>query len=163
VTDEPGPPEPASPAPGSAPPGWYPTPQGVPRWWDGSRWGPWGTPPAPAPAPVPATLRGTENAKALVVLSHLGCVLGGFILPLVIFLVEKRDPFVRHHAAEALNFQLAVLLVVVLSIPLMLVLIGFLTLLAASVGSVVFGIVGAVKASQGQWWRYPLSIRFVKP
>lgn len=146
------------------------------RWWDGSAWGP----PTPAaqtaesrPAPmVPA--RGTapallpyarpgDNAKTLVILSHLGFVLGGFIMPLAVYLVDKTNPFVRHHATEALNFQLTVLLVAFVSMPLMLVFIGFFTLLAAVGGSVVFGIMGAVQASQGQWFRYPVSIRFLKP
>jgi uncharacterized Tic20 family protein len=115
---------------------------------------PWGGAPA-------AT--GSDNSKILVILAHLGCVLGGFILPLVIYLVEKRDPFVRHHAAEALNFQLAVIVALVVSIPLMLLIVGFFTFLAAMVLNWVFGIMGAIKASQGQWWRYPVNIRFVKP
>jgi uncharacterized Tic20 family protein len=145
-----------------APPGWYPTPHGVARWWDGAQWGPWATSSAaPLPVPVPAT--GTDNAKTLVIVSHLGCVLGGFILPLVVYLVEKRDPFVRFHAAEALNFQLTVLLVLVVSVPLMLLIVGFFTFLAAAVLNWVWGIMAAIKGGQGQWWRYPVNIRFVKP
>lgn len=116
-----------------------------------------------APVLLPHAVPG-DNTKTLVILTHLGCVLGGFIMPLTVYLVEKRNPYVRHHAAEALNFQLTCLLVAVVSIPLMLVFVGFVTFLGAYVLSWVFGVMGAVKASQGQWWRYPLNLRlFVSP
>ena len=40
-------------------------------------------------------------------LSHLGPIFGGFVLPLVMFLVAKdKQPYVRHHACEALNFAI---------------------------------------------------------
>lgn len=158
--------------PGSSPPGWYPSPEGPMRWWDGTNWGAWATPPGspaypqqvPSPygygSPYPAA---NDNSKTLVVLSHLGCVIGGFILPLVVYLVEKQNPYVRHHAAEALNFQLTMLIAMAVSFVLLLVFVGFFTLLAAMVLNYVWGIMGAVKASQGQWWRYPISIRFVRP
>jgi uncharacterized Tic20 family protein len=98
-----------------------------------------------------------------VTLTHLGFVLGGIITPMAVFLVEKHHPYVRHHAAEALNFQITVLLVAVLSIPLMLIYVGFVTLLAAALGNVVLGITGALQARRGRWWRYPVNVRIVHP
>jgi uncharacterized protein len=88
----------------------------------------------------------------------------------------KRDehPFTDHHAKESLNFQLTVLLVLVLSVALAipalifgvltlgigLVLLGVLAVVAA-VAWVVLPIIGAVKASNGEGYRYPLTIRFI--
>ncbi len=138
--------------------GWYPAETGYVRWWDGYQWGP----PVLTHGQVAMTAP-ADNTKTLVVLAHLGCVLGGFILPLVILLVEKRNPFVRHHAAEALNFQLTMMIVILVSIPLALVLVGFFTLIAAIVANYVFGIMGAVKAGRGEWFRYPVNLRMVKP
>ena len=54
-------------------------------------------------------------------LSHLGPFLGGFVLPLVLFLVAKDKPFVRHHACEALNFAITYFLVAMLCVVLMFV------------------------------------------
>jgi len=166
----------------SGPPGWYPAEPGFVRWWDGQRWGPprpgdgahlppgdgGVSPPVESPltarpsVPLPGARPG-DNTKTLVTLAHLGFVLGAFIMPLAVYLVEKERPFVRHHAAGALNFQLTVLLVCVLSVPLMLVFVGFFTLLAAVVADVVLCLVGVREANRGRWWRYPVNIRFVRP
>ena len=53
-----------------------------------------------------------------------------FILPLVLWIVSKdgRDPYARHHAAEALNFQITLFIAYMVSAVLILVLIGLSTL-----------------------------------
>ena len=95
-----------------------------------------------------------------------------FLGPLVVFLVFKdRSRFVRGHAAEALNMNIALAVyLVVLSIVFAIV--GVLTLglgfllfyLLAVPGIVylVFSILGAVAASQGREYRYPLIFRLVR-
>ena len=55
------------------------------------------------------------------------------------------------------------MIVILVSIPLALVLVGFFTLIAAIVANYVFGIMGAVKAGGGEWFRYPVNLRMVKP
>lgn len=100
----------------------------------------------------------------------------GFAGPLVVWLLRRADhPFIDHHAKESLNFQLTTLVALVVgalaAIPVFLL--GFLTLgvlwlvaiiavLAATVVWFVFPIVGAVKAANGEGYRYPVSIRFVR-
>lgn len=100
----------------------------------------------------------------------------GFLGPLAVWLIRKdEDPFVEHHAKEALNFQLTVLVVLVASILLAIpaVIVGVLTLgiglilmavatLAAVILWFVLPIVAAVKASNSEGYRYPLTIRFVR-
>jgi uncharacterized protein len=87
----------------------------------------------------------------------------GFLGPLVILLVRgDRSPFVRQHAVEALNFNLTVLIYIVISVILAIVLIGLVMLLALGILYVVAVIVGAVRANAGEPYRYPLTIRFVK-
>jgi len=113
------------------------------------------------------------------VISHLGIVAGGVILPLVVYLSEgKKNTFVRHHAREALNFQLTFLIVYLCgfllygaSIFLSVVrpdafpgfFVPFSLLPLLWFGAVGFSIMGAVRASQQQWWRYPVAIRFLRP
>ena len=87
----------------------------------------------------------------------------GFVCALVMYLVFRdRGPFVRHHAANALNIQIIAGIVILISIPFMLILIGFLTAAAAVVWAIVMHIIGAVKANNGEWWTPPLTPQFVK-
>jgi uncharacterized Tic20 family protein len=87
-----------------------------------------------------------------------------FLGPLVIYLVLRdRGPFVRFHAAQALNFQLVVLLGLVVSIPLILAFgLGLLLMVVIAVAAVVLQVVAAVSANSGQWYRYPMTPDWVK-
>ncbi len=99
----------------------------------------------------------------------------GFLGPLVVWLLRREgDPYVDHHAKEALNFQLTVVLALVLGAVLAIpaVIVGILTLgigllllamlvLAAIVLWFVLPIIATVKAGNGEGFRYPLTIRFI--
>lgn len=162
----------------TAPPGWYPDYYGTWRWWDGNAWGP-AAPPAYYAPPAPA----------LAVISHLSILAGqlGIILPIVFLVTEgKKDLFTKHHATEALNFQLTFLLVSVVAMVLYVVaffssfglftstgdaaefgpLFGvfvfmWVAIFAISITALVLAIIGGVRAGRRRWWRYPISIRFV--
>ena len=110
--------------------------------------------------------------------THLSWLAGTFVGvpllgPLVLFLVlRERGPFVRHHTAEALNLHLS-LLVYGVAVA---VLGGLLTVLTFGVaapvwalagvvlvlGGAVLSVLAGIAASRGQWYRYPLTIRFVR-
>ena len=139
----------------SAPPGWYPDGAGRQRWWDGTQWG--------AYAPTSADGgTGTTDPRTLAMLAHLLGLLTGFVGPLVIYLINgEKDPFVRHHAAESLNFQITLTIAAVGSALAMLVLVGFLLLPVVMLGGIVLQVIGAVKANAGEWWRYPVNLRLV--
>lgn len=163
------PPMPSTP---SAPPGWYHDGHAL-RWWDGRWWGQYAPsrPPAPAQDPVAA-------GTTLAVLSHLGIFAGGVVLPIVCRVTEgERNEYVRHHSTEALNFQITFLIVWLVCVATMFgtalaswdsdepplwwwVSLGVMTL--AVLGAVAMSAVGAIRAGQGRWWRYPVSIRFVR-
>jgi uncharacterized Tic20 family protein len=104
-----------------------------------------------------------DDEKLWAMLIQLGGLFFGFLAPLIGYLVLKdRGPFVRAWAATALNFQLTLLIAYIAGAILVFVLIGFLILIAAGIISLVFAIVAAVKAYRGEWWQYPLTIRFVQ-
>jgi uncharacterized Tic20 family protein len=161
-----GPPAPHQPPPAA---GWYPDPQGSGsfRYWDGVRW----TDALSSAIPPAATAASDTTTWAMA--AHLtalaACLVGlPFMGPLIIYLSKKENPFVRRHAAEALNFNLSVMLyAVVLGIAtfvLVVLVAGLLlvpALLALVAGWFVFVIVAAVAASRGEEYRYPLTIRFV--
>jgi uncharacterized Tic20 family protein len=104
----------------------------------------------------------------------IGVPFGHIIGPLIIWLTKKGDSLaVDEHGKESLNFQISWSLYLVLftavTVSLMFVLIGFLfvpvLIAAACLGpllDLVFIIVASVKASNGEIYRYPLTIRFLK-
>ena len=166
---------PGSGAPGSARPGgsWYPPPPENP--YGGYR-------PGPATPPHPSGL--SSEVRGWGIGAHLGgLVVGlasggafGFLAPLLVWLLKRDEhPFIDHHAKESLNFQLTVLLVVlagaVLAVPA--VIFGILTLGIGLILLILLGlvvlvlwfvlpIVAAVKAGNGEGYRYPVVIRFVR-
>ena len=87
----------------------------------------------------------------------------GFVASLIVYLVYKdRGPFVRAHAANSLNVQIMTAIVLVLSFPLMLVLIGFITYPLALVAAFVLHLLGTRKAYRGELWTPPFTPRFVR-
>jgi uncharacterized Tic20 family protein len=65
-------------------------------------------------------------------------------------------------SAEVLNFHLTMLIATLVGGILTLVLIGGLVLLAVAIMTIVCAIIGAIKASKNELFRYPLTIRFVQ-
>lgn len=142
-------------------PGWYPDPTGLMRWWDGTQWGPYQEGGAGAMAPVNVAQPGLPDARSQAALANwLGLL--GFVGPLIIYVTSgDKDPFVKHHAAEALNFQITMGIGILVSGILMCVLIGFVTIFVFWGMSIVFAIIAAQAANRGEWYRYPMSIRMV--
>ena len=95
-------------------------------------------------------------------LAQLLGLFAGIIGPLIIYLIKKDEsPFVRHHASEALNFNITLLIGMMISLPLMLVLIGFLTFFVIAIAGMVFQIIASIAANNGEWYRFPINIRMV--
>jgi uncharacterized Tic20 family protein len=132
----------------------------------GEQYGP-GYPQTGAPLTGPAPLSPADE-RTWSIAAHLSPFLASlvglpFLGPLVIYLVFRdRGPFVRHHAAQALNFQIIVAIGLLISIPLMFVLVGIFTAIVIGIAAVVFQIIAAVEANNGKWYRYPLTPDWVK-
>jgi hypothetical protein len=99
----------------------------------------------------------------LIVVPVIGCVVG----PSVVWQTKKVEfPFVNHHGKEAVNFQISLLLYLVVSailwIPLSFVCVGVVIPVAISIIDLIFLLIAAVKANDGERYRYPLTIRFIK-
>lgn len=127
------------------------------------------TPPALTEEPAKYPVTPPSEVKNWAVFTHLsalsmflGIPAGNIIGPLVIWLI-KRDsiPEIDEHGKEALNFQITMLLALIISIPLTFVIIGFFTLIATMIVQLIFTIIAGVKASEGIAYRYPMSIRFI--
>jgi uncharacterized protein len=95
---------------------------------------------------------------------YLGVVpFASVIGPLIVWLL-KRDMsgFVDEHGKESLNFQITMSIAYAITIVLCFVLIGFLILPLLGLWLVVLMIIAAIKASNGERFRYPLTLRLVR-
>jgi uncharacterized Tic20 family protein len=116
-------------------------------------------------APRPLSQQDEKTWATLVHLAPFLAAMVGipFLGPLIVFLVFKdRGPFVRFHAAQALNFQIIITIAFWVFGLLSFVLIGIPFLIATAIAWVVLSIVAAVKANNGEWYRYPMTPELVK-
>jgi uncharacterized Tic20 family protein len=92
----------------------------------------------------------------------LGVPFGNVIGPLVVWLLKRNESTaVDFHGKEALNFQISMSLYTILAGLTCLALIGFVLLPAALITNLVLIIIASIKASNGESYRYPLTIRFI--
>ncbi|MFL6583494.1 MAG: DUF4870 domain-containing protein [Chthoniobacterales bacterium] len=119
-------------------------------------------PPLTAP---PATTVRTWNA-----LCHASALFGVFLHfpghllgPLIVWLLKRDEsPEIDAHGKEALNFQISMLIYNLVAAVFCLVLIGFFFLAVLWVLNAVFVIIAAIQASEGKFYRYPMTIRFIQ-
>ncbi|ACF52594.1 DUF4870 domain-containing protein [Stenotrophomonas maltophilia] len=116
-------------------------------------------PPPPVTTDVPA------DQRTMALAAHLLGIFTGFIGALIIWLINKDDAaksFVTDQAKEALNFQITVTIAMVISIILMIVIIGGILAPIVGIINLVFCIIAAVKANNGEAYRYPFTLRLIK-
>ncbi len=90
-------------------------------------------------------------------------VAGNIIGPLIIYLIKKDEfEFVNDQGKEVLNFQITWSILFALSIVLIFVGIGLLMLIGFGIAWLVLVIVGSVAANNGQYYRYPLTFKFLQ-
>jgi uncharacterized protein len=132
-----------------------------------------GPPPPPPQVPPPGGVGGQapltpDQERLWAMLAHLLAFVAayialGFVGPLVVLLIfGPRSAFVRTNAVEALNFNLSWLLYAVVGVILALLLIGILILIVLGIAYVILVIIAAVQANNGQVYRYPATIRFIR-
>jgi len=88
---------------------------------------------------------------------------GNIVGPLIVYSIKRQEyDFVEDQGKESLNFQITMTIALMVSAILTIIVIGLLMLLVVGLFSIVFTVIGAVKAAQGEFYRYPLTIRFLK-
>ena len=116
----------------------------------------------PPPAPTSA---GASDDNSIAMLVHLSGIFFSFIVPLIVWLINKDKPekaFLNANSKEALNFQLTLLGVYIIGTILSLILIGVLINLAAWVACIVLSIMAGLAAQKGEYYRYPFAVRLIK-
>lgn len=157
----------------TSPPGWYPDPTapGRQRYWDGSAW----SPADPGPELPLAGASAPPSARQWAMFAHLSALVAmvigfAFLGPLAIYLAKGNEhPFIRQHSLEALNFNLSFLIYGVvgglLTVLLLFLIVGVIlipVLIAGAILWLVLVIMAGVKANNGETYRYPLTIRFMR-
>ncbi len=120
--------------------------------------------PPPEPGYVP-----TSEERNWALLAHLAgliaAALGGlsFLGPLIVWLIKKdQSPFVADQAKEALNFQIAVTIALLVSGGIALATcIGVILLPIVGIAALVYSIIAAMEANKGVYYRYPYTIRLI--
>jgi hypothetical protein len=99
----------------------------------------------------------------LSMLSGLIVPLAGLIVPIIIYILKKDElPGLVPHGYVVFNWMISAIIYAIICIILMIVVIGIPLLFALGLVSLIFPIVGGIKASDGEVWPYPLSIKFFK-
>jgi uncharacterized Tic20 family protein len=116
-----------------------------------------------ARATVDEAARNSAVAAHLSTFAGLVVPFGSVIGPLAVWLTRRdRDPFIDDAGREALNFGISIAIYGVVALVGALMLVGIPLLVVGVVAWVVLGSLAAVKASQGQAYRYPLTLRLVR-
>jgi hypothetical protein len=111
----------------------------------------------------------SETEKNWAMLCHLSAFaafffpFGGIIGPLICYLSRKDESdWVNVNGKASLNFQLSILLYIVLVIPLCFIIIGIPIIILLGTLKVICIIIASVKAAKGELFRYPLVIPFIQ-
>jgi len=105
----------------------------------------------------------------LIVITHLSQLItlitgfGSLILPLVLWLTQKEKVYqMDAHGKSIINFQLSLIVYAIICIPLILLFgLGLLGFIVLGIISIVFPIINAIKANNGETPTYPLSLNFI--
>jgi uncharacterized protein len=103
-----------------------------------------------------------SDEKMWATLIHIGGIFLGFWAPLVGYIVLKdRGPFIRQHTTTALNFHITMAIGLAIGGVLSFFGIGLLLIVAVYVLILIFAIMAAMAANNGQYYRYPVAFDFV--
>ena len=122
-----------------------------------------------SPPPPPIRANTSSEVRNWCVLCHAAALLGFFfhflghlLGPLIVWLIKRHDaPEIDAAGKESLNFQISMLIYDIIAGILCIVLIGIPILIALWILNTVLVVIASIKTSQGQIYRYPLTIRFL--
>ena len=88
---------------------------------------------------------------------------GNIIGPLIMWLVKKdQSKYVNKHGKSSLNFEISITIYVLVAIILVFLLIGIPILIGLGIFQLIVVIIASIKAYDGQFFKYPLTIEFLK-
>ncbi len=104
-----------------------------------------------------------QYADAFVAAVEFCAPSAGLIVPIVMWALQKdNNPTIDAHGKVIINWIISALIYMAISFVLTFFLVGILGFLIMAIVGIIFPILGAVKANNGELWPYPLSIPFLK-
>ena len=124
---------------------------------------------AAVPGSEPLRVDQEQQTRQWAMFLHLSLLSGfvvpfaGLVVPIVLWQVKKGElPGIDDHGKVVTNWIISYVIYFAVSIALMFVIIGIPLVIILGIIGVVFPIIGGIKASSGQLWKYPMSISFFK-
>ncbi len=121
-------------------------------------------------SPTPITESNKKTGAIWAMLCHLGTLVGvivpfgNFITPLLIWAILKDDyPLVDDQGRESLNFQISMLIYYFLAFVMVIFVVGLFLLVLLGLFQLIAVIIASVEAGRGRRFRYPLTVRFIRP
>lgn len=112
---------------------------------------------------------GDVDQKTYITLMHLSQFAGfilpglGFLTPIIMWILKsKENSEIDRHGKNIANFMISMIIYATISAILIILIIGIPMLIAIGFIEIVFIILASIKASNGEYWKYPLSIQFFK-
>ena len=97
------------------------------------------------------------------VLSGFAIPIAGLVAPIFIWQLKKTEfPEIDAHGRVVVNWIISTIIYAAVCLLLSFVLIGIPLLIVLGVLCIIFPIIGGIKANDGDLWKYPLSIKFLK-
>ncbi len=123
-------------------------------------------PPAPTPEPPPVLagpVAANQDEKTLAIVMHIFGLIGLAIIgPLIIWLMKKdQSPYLDAQGRELLNFQISFCAYAFVSFLLMFLFIGVILLPVVIVAALILTIMGIVRSTEGQVYRFPFIFRLL--
>ena len=112
---------------------------------------------------VDQEIRNTAVAAHLSTFAGLVVPFGSVIGPLAVWLTRRdRDLFIDQAGREALDFGISIAIYGLVALVAALMLVGIPLLMVGVIAWVVLASLAAAKVSQGQAYRYPLTVRLIR-
>ena len=107
--------------------------------------------------------------RTLIVIAHLSQLItfitgfGSLILPLILWITQKEKVYqMDAHGKNIINFQLSLIVYCIICVPLILLFgLGILGFIVLGIMAIVFPVINAIKASNGETPSYPFTFKFL--
>jgi uncharacterized Tic20 family protein len=89
--------------------------------------------------------------------------IAGLLLPIILWQIKKDQyPFVDVHGKIVVNWIISLVIYAAICAVLIFVVIGIVGFVLLGVLTIIFPIIGGIKANQGEVWEYPFTIKFIR-
>ena len=116
------------------------------------------------------TYSAMREDRQMLMIMHLSQLLdfvtgiGGFIVPLILWVTQKdKIQDMDEQGKEIINFQISLFIYSIVCIPLIFLFgLGFVFLILVGILGLIFPVINAIKASNGEPTNYPMTIRIIQ-